>query len=162
MDTVLNGCPSSGPPLSYSSVQFASFRWYNRKVHSDVKRLGICGYTIYYKHYYGNKVFQESLLQKFTKIWVIKTSVVYSLILNYQFCACVMRVSGVPQLQVIHKKRLYGYKWHITFDRCVYHCLTEGRIWASLGKAGITKIAYDFRRDRTTSQLCSYCLLKVA
>ena len=31
----------------------------------------------------------------------IKGSVVYSLILDYQFCACVMWVSGVPQLQVI-------------------------------------------------------------
>ena len=36
------------------------------------------------------------------------------------------------------------------YDRCVYHCFTDGRIWASLGKAGITRIAYDFRRDRTT------------
>ena len=32
----------------------------------------------------------------------------------------------------------------------VYQCFTGIRIWASLGKAGITKIAYDFRRDRTT------------
>ena len=31
----------------------------------------------------------------------------------------------------------------------VYHCFTGVRIWASLGKAGITKIAYNFRRDRT-------------
>ena len=36
------------------------------------------------------------------------------------------------------------------YDRCVYHCFTDGRIWASLGKAGITRIAYNFRRDRTT------------
>ena len=28
-------------------------------------------------------------------------------------------------------------------------------IWASLGRAGITKITYNFRRDRTTAQLCS-------
>ena len=35
----------------------------------------------------------------------------------------------------------------------VYHCFTGVRTWASLGKAGITKIAYDFRRDRTTAQL---------
>ena len=27
-------------------------------VQSDVKRFGICGYTIYYKHYYGNKLFE--------------------------------------------------------------------------------------------------------
>ena len=33
-----------------------------------------------------------------------------SSILDYQFCACVMRISGVPQLQVIHMERLYGYK----------------------------------------------------
>ena len=33
-----------------------------------------------------------------------------SLILNYQFCACVMRTSGVPQLQVIRMELLYGYK----------------------------------------------------
>ena len=37
-------------------------------------------------------------------------SIVYSLILDYQFCACVMRTSGVPQLQVIRMERLYGYK----------------------------------------------------
>ena len=37
----------------------------------------------------------------------------------------------------------------------VYHCFTDVGIWASLGKAGITKIGYDFRRDRTTAQLCS-------
>ena len=36
------------------------------------------------------------------------------------------------------------------YDRWVYHCFTGGRIWASLGKAGITRIAYNFRRDRTT------------
>ena len=33
-----------------------------------------------------------------------------SLILDYQFCACVMRTSGVPQLQVIRIECLYGYK----------------------------------------------------
>ena len=33
-----------------------------------------------------------------------------SLILDYQFCACVMRTSGVPQLQAISIERLYGYK----------------------------------------------------
>ena len=37
-------------------------------------------------------------------------SIAYSLILDYQFYACVMRISGVPQLQVIHMERLYGYK----------------------------------------------------
>ena len=39
--------------------------------------------------------------------------------------------------------------------RWVYHCFTDSRIWASLGKAGITKIAYNFRRDRRIAQLCS-------
>ena len=45
---VLKGCPNLGPSLSYllSMVQ------------SDVKRFGICGYAIYYKHYYGNKLFE--------------------------------------------------------------------------------------------------------
>ena len=33
-----------------------------------------------------------------------------SSISDYQFCACVMRTSGVPQLQVIRMERLYGYK----------------------------------------------------
>ena len=33
-----------------------------------------------------------------------------SLILDYQFCACVIRISGVPQLQVIRMERLYGHK----------------------------------------------------
>ena len=28
-------------------------------------------------------------------------------------------------------------------DGWVYHCFTDGRIWASLGKAGITRIAYN-------------------
>ena len=37
-------------------------------------------------------------------------SIAYSLILDYQFCICVMQISSVPQLQVIHMKRLYGYK----------------------------------------------------
>ena len=30
-------------------------------------------------------------------------------------------------------------------------CFTGVGIWASLDKAGITKIAYDFRRDRRTA-----------
>ena len=34
----------------------------------------------------------------------------------------------------------------------VYHCFTGVGIGASLGKAGITKIAYDFRKDRTTAR----------
>ena len=53
-----------------------------------------------------SKVYSKSLL----KVESLKGSVVYSLILNYQFWACVMRTSGVPQLQVIHMERLYRYK----------------------------------------------------
>ena len=55
---------------------------------------------------FSSKVYSKSLL----KVGSLKGSVVYSLILNYQFCACVMRTSGVPQLQVIHMECLYGYK----------------------------------------------------
>ena len=54
---------------------------------------------------FSSKVYSKSLL----KVESLK-SVVYSLILNYQFCACVMRVNGVPQLQAIHEKRLYDHK----------------------------------------------------
>ena len=46
---------------------------------------------------FSSKVYSKSLL----KVESLKESVVYSLILDYQFCACIMRVSGVPQLQVI-------------------------------------------------------------
>ena len=55
---------------------------------------------------FSSKVYSKSLL----KVGLLKGSVVYSLILNYQFCACVMRVSSIPQLQIIHEERLYGYK----------------------------------------------------
>ena len=43
----------------------------------------------------------------------------YSFILNCKFCACVMRIRGVPQLQVIYIERLYGCKWHLGYDRCL-------------------------------------------
>ena len=55
---------------------------------------------------FSSKVYSKSLL----KVESLKGSVVYSLILDYQFCACVMRISGVPQLQVIHMERSYDYK----------------------------------------------------
>ena len=55
---------------------------------------------------FSSKVYSKSLL----KVESLKGSVVYSLILDYQFCACVIRISGVPQLQAIHEKRLYDYK----------------------------------------------------
>ena len=53
-----------------------------------------------------SKVYSKSLL----KVGSLKGSVVYSLILNYQFCTCIMQISSVPQLQVIHMERLYSYK----------------------------------------------------
>ena len=55
---------------------------------------------------FSSKVYSKSLL----KVGPLKGSVVYSLILDYQFWACVMWISGVLQLQVIHMERLYGYK----------------------------------------------------
>ena len=51
----LKGVPIWDPPLL---KLYMSFRWYNRKVHLDVKRLGICGYTIYCKHYNRNKLLE--------------------------------------------------------------------------------------------------------
>ena len=50
---------------------------------------------------FSSKVYSKSLL---------KGLVVYSLILNYQFCACIMWISSIPQLQVIHMEHLYSYK----------------------------------------------------
>ena len=55
---------------------------------------------------FSSKVYSKSLL----KVGSLEGSVVYSLILDYQFCACVMWISGVPQLQVNHMERLYDYK----------------------------------------------------
>ena len=55
---------------------------------------------------FPSKVYSKSL----PKVESLKGLVVYSLILDYQFCACVMWVSGIPQLQVIQMERLYGYK----------------------------------------------------
>ena len=46
----------------------------------------------------SSKVYSKSLL----KVESLKGSVVCSLILDYQFYACAMWVSGVPQLQTIH------------------------------------------------------------
>ena len=55
---------------------------------------------------FSSKVYSKSL----PKVESLKGLVVYSLILDYQFCACVMRVSGIPQLQVTQMQHLYGYK----------------------------------------------------
>ena len=54
-----------------------------------------------------------------------------------------MRISGVPQLQVIHMERLYGHKLHITCDRWFTIALLAlgfGQVWAKLG----------LRKSRTT------------
>ena len=64
------------------------------------------GGTIHLEINFSGKVYSKSLL----KVGLLKGSILYSLILDYQFCACVMRTSGVPQLQVIRMERLYGYK----------------------------------------------------
>ena len=55
---------------------------------------------------FSSKVYSKSL----PKVGSLKGLIVYSLILDYQFCACVMRISGVRQLQVIYMEHLYGYK----------------------------------------------------
>ena len=54
---------------------------------------------------FSSKVYSKSLL----KVKSLKGWVVYSLILNYQFCACVMRISSIPPLQVIHMEHLYSH-----------------------------------------------------
>ena len=55
---------------------------------------------------FSSKVYSKSLLQ----VGSLNRLIAYSLILDYKFCACVMRISGVPQLQVIYMEHLYGYK----------------------------------------------------
>ena len=64
------------------------------------------GGTIHLEINFSSKVYSKSLL----KVGSLKGSIVYSFILDYQFCACVMRTSGVPQLQVIRMERLFGCK----------------------------------------------------
>ena len=64
------------------------------------------GGTIHLEINFSSKVYSKSLL----KVGLLKGSILYTLILDYQFCACVMWTSGVPQLQVIRMERLYGYK----------------------------------------------------
>ena len=132
---------------------------------------------------FSSKVYSKSLL----KVWSLKRSIVYSLILDYQFCACVMRISSVSQLQIIHMvisdtssmidgftiallTAEFGQVWaklglqtsRTTLGEIVglHNCAVadKGSIdeyYREVGKAGITKIAYDFRRDRRTAQLCS-------
>ena len=55
---------------------------------------------------FSSKVYSKSL----QKVGSFNRLIAYSLILFYQFCACVMRTSGIPQLQVIRMECLYGYK----------------------------------------------------
>ena len=55
---------------------------------------------------FSSKVYSKSL----PKVGSLKGSAVYSLILDYQFCTCVMQICGIPQLRVIHVEHLYDYK----------------------------------------------------
>ena len=64
-----------------------------------------CG-TIHLEINFSSKVYSKSLL----KVGSLKRWIAYSMILDYQFCTCVMRISGIPQLQVIYMEHLYGYK----------------------------------------------------
>ena len=64
------------------------------------------GGTIHLEINFSSKVYSKSLL----KVGSLKGSIVYPLILDYQFYTCVMQISSVPQLRVIHMERLYGYK----------------------------------------------------
>ena len=72
---------------------------------SIMKSAESCG-TIHLEINFSSKVYSKSLL----KVGSLKRSIAYSMILDCQFYACVMRISGVPQLQVIHMEHLYGYK----------------------------------------------------
>ena len=48
----------------------------------------------------------------------------------------IMQISSIPQLQVIHMERLYGYEWHITYDRWFTIALLTsgfGQVWVKLG-----------------------------
>ena len=76
--SVLKGCPNLGPPLSYPSVLFVeticelsmvrlkgSFGcktfgnlWLDKGKGKRGEWWSTVGYTIHYKHYYGNKLFE--------------------------------------------------------------------------------------------------------
>ena len=64
----------------------------------------------------------------------------YSLIMSCEFCACVIRIRGVPQLQVIHMEWLYGCKWHLRKAGSMSWPVLYSR-WI-LGKTG--QVWYDF------------------
>ena len=53
-----------------------------------------------------------------------------SSILDYQFCACVMRISGIPQLQVIHMESLYDCKCMIGVFTIALLTAEFGQVWA--------------------------------
>ena len=73
----------SGKVKDKGSIMESGELWYHFMIHYNVK------------HFKGSYGRPESHI---------------SLILDYQFCAFVMRTSCVPQLQVIRMERLYGYK----------------------------------------------------
>ena len=77
---------------------------------------------------FSSKVYFKSLL----KVGSLKGSVVYSLILNYQFCACLIGIRTIPQLQTIHIKRLYRCDSLSTIHELTGVLLTYefGQIWA--------------------------------
>ena len=72
---------------------------------------------------FSSKVYSKGLL---------KGSVVYSLILGYQFCTCLMRISSVPQLQV--------FTWSVYIVISDIPCMVDGLpllYWRwDLGKSG--------------------------
>ena len=140
----------------HRNLIYDTTRWYHKRVHEigwylkGCPNLGPLSMVQSVVINFSSKVYSKSLL----KVWSLKRSIVYSLILDYQFCACIMRVSGIPQLQVIQMERLYGYKWHIMYDRWFTIALLTsgfGQVWTELG----LKNAYNFRRDHTNAQLCS-------
>ena len=75
-----------------------------------------------------SKVYSKSLL----KVGSLKGSIVYSLILDYQFCACVMRISGISQMQVIHMECLYDYKCMIGVFTIALLMAEFGQVWARI------------------------------
>ena len=63
---------------------------------------------------FSSKVYSKSLL----KVGSLKGSVVYSLILNYQFCACVMR------LVAFHNCKLFTWSVYIVISDT--SCMIDG------------------------------------
>ena len=101
--TILNGDRELAGTMPWRTLHGSL--WLGKDKGSIMKSADSCG-TIHLEIKFSSKVYSKSLL----KVGSLKGSVVYSLILDYQFCACVMRISGVPQLQVIYMEHLYDYK----------------------------------------------------